>query len=451
MLLDEFNSSATKKFNKVNKLLKEEYKFTIPKSISSKKLFQLTDMVAEEIQSLKANGKDARTCPEISRNLLILEGLKSLSEHIKLNEMGYRMSGPYQSVIDWLGNFIADSCEVGDDFDDACSQAMKEYRSSKWRFPDTDIENDSKHHAIELLRSREGNYIAAPDNGAIGESVWDDVLDKSGRYKSGVSVDQSRSAAHHLKGSPLANVKLEPKSPKGGQMNQPADDSWDDPDEYERVLARVRAMQQAKKQNNTMSEKKVTEMRNDFVKRLRTLLESEVGQAESMVAAKGIGTDLQEMITKISRIQNETLPTVSDQMRDAYGPDKSVSFQTTTNQALQTVLDSLYASKSEIDNVVQSMVGGEMATDMDMDMGMDMGMEPDLGGDIGAIDDELGAGGELSSPDDELDAALDDFGGEAPLGRATKGSFHSILKQIQEMQVKIAKAKKLKESRKKVS
>jgi len=472
MLVEDFNRSVNRKINKINKLLKEEYGFSLPKNIPSKKLFQMTDVISEEIQNLKLNGNDARSNRDISKNLLILEGLKALGEKIHINEQHYQMSGPYQAVVDWLGQHIADCCEVGDDFDDACNSAMREYRSSKWRFPDSDVEKSAKHNAIRILMGREQDYLSPKgdseplsplvmgESKKVKEASWDDILDKSGRYRSGVSDKQRAAADQRLKGSSLSNVKLEPSSQSHGSMNEPSLDDLNrmdtvnmSDDDFNRHLERIKARQHAQKLKNGMSEGKVTEMRKDFVRRLRTLLENEVEQAESMVAAKGLGTDLQEMITKISRIQNETLPTITDQMRDAYGPEKASEFQTSTNQSLQSVIDALYTSKDAIAQSVAVMSGGAGMSSMSTDM--DIGMEPEMGDPMAGMDDPLGGelegGGELGTgADGELDAALDDFGGE-PLGRATKESVQTMLRQIKEMQVKIAQAKKLKESKKRVS
>ena len=54
----------------------------------------------------------------------------------------------------------------------------------------------------------------------------------------------------------------------------------------------------------------------NLVKNLRRLLETEVSQAEVMMAAKKFAEELQEMVEKIGRLQNEDLPPVTDQMRE---------------------------------------------------------------------------------------------------------------------------------------
>ena len=93
-------------------------------------------------------------------------------------------------------------------------------------------------------------------------------------------------------------------------------------------------------------------MKENLVKNLRRLLETEVSQAEVMMAAKGFAQELQEMIEKIGRLQNEDLPPVTDQMRETYGNDSSSAFQTQIYGALQGVMDSLYTAKGQVDDAV---------------------------------------------------------------------------------------------------
>ena len=188
-------------------------------------------------------------------------------------------------------------------------------------------------------------------------------------------------------------------------------------------------------------------MKENLVKNLRRLLETEVSQAEVMMAAKGFANELQEMIEKIGRLQNEDLPPVTDQMRETYGTESSSAFQTQIYGALQGVMDALYTAKGQVDDAVSNMAqNGQFnaQTDMDKDVGMDdeMGgddeMDADL--DLDNIGDELGADGEMDA---------DEFGGaeeEEPLGRSMKTE--ALQQKVANMRKLIEKAKKLKEAKK---
>lgn len=248
--------------------------------------------------------------------------------------------------------------------------------------------------------------------GEMTEAAWDDVLDKSGRYK-GRAADPGQ-ADKYLKG--LDHLSLVDKEDDGG---------------------RETTLGHSKQHRATLSPKRVREMKENYVSQLRVLLESEIDEAEIVIAVKGISKSLQEMIEKIGRLQNEDLPPLSDQVRDVYDISVSTGFQESASQALQNVLDTLFQAKDEMDMMVQKLASGaaDISAGVDMDAPLDVGMEPDAF-DVG-LGDDLG----------------DDFGGidaaagpeEEPLGRAKKESVQHTKHKIAEMQRMIAKAKKLKE------
>lgn len=183
---------------------------------------------------------------------------------------------------------------------------------------------------------------------------------------------------------------------------------------------------------------------SNLVKTLRTLLESEVEEAEIVMSAKSFSRSMQEMIEKIGRLQNEDLPPLSDQMRNNFGAAVSHSFHTQMQSALQSVMDALYGAKDEVDNAVDKMATGDLTFGMDNDMEalgspgqereeFDMGPELDVGAEI---DDELP---EIDVEDEE------------PLGRAMKESAESRKASLMQIKrkMKILEAQ-LKKRKKKV-
>jgi len=166
-------------------------------------------------------------------------------------------------------------------------------------------------------------------------------------------------------------------------------------------------------------------LKEGLVKKLRTVLESQVSQAEVMMAAKGFAQELQEMIEKIGRLQNEDLPPVTDQMRETYGTDNASTFQTEIYAALQTVMNSLYTAKGQIDDAVENLATtGNISASVDMDV--DVGMEEPVD-DLDGVEDEFGA--------DEM---------EDPLGHVRKESVE-LQSKILEMKRLVDKARKLRE------
>lgn len=198
----------------------------------------------------------------------------------------------------------------------------------------------------------------------------------------------------------------------------------------------------------------------NHIKKLRIILEGEVEQAEVIIAAKGFSQELQDMIEKVGRLMNEDLGPVTDQMRQAYGPEVAGSFQSSMQGELENVLETLRGAKGSMDSAVASISQGQ-APDAgnDMDMDVDMGMDDELGGDDLGMGDELGGdelGGELDV-DAELDVSGDigggdEFGGEMgieePLGRAAKEAKEVALKnKIVEMRKQLARARSIQEKK----
>ncbi len=194
----------------------------------------------------------------------------------------------------------------------------------------------------------------------------------------------------------------------------------------------------------TISEKSVMKEHANLVKNLRRLLETEVSQAEVMMAAKGFAQELQEMVEKIGRLQNEDLPPVTDQMRETYGMESASAFQTQIYGSLQSVMDSLYTAKGQVDDAVANMAStGQVTAQVDMDKDINIDVEKDIT--VDPMDAEMDA--DLDNLEGELDAE-DEFGaadGEEPLGRAMKTE--SLQRKVVEMKRLVEKAKKLREAR----
>lgn len=160
MLLEDFRKNSARRLKKINKMLSEQYGISISTKIAGADLEAMQKQVHENVQQLKVNGNVSNDCPELSKNLLVLEGLNELLERKRVTEQHNELvsSGPYLRVLDWLSDFVAKNIEIGDDEEDALDQAMKEYRSSKWRFPDDLIRHDCRRKAQMLLAQRQKAY-----------------------------------------------------------------------------------------------------------------------------------------------------------------------------------------------------------------------------------------------------------------------------------------------------
>ena len=186
-------------------------------------------------------------------------------------------------------------------------------------------------------------------------------------------------------------------------------------------------------------------MKEGYVKELRKLLEADVDQAESLIAAKSFSQELQDMIEKLGRLVNEDLPAVADQMRDSHGADVATGFEDSVSGTLNGIMDNLRDSKQELDNSVSSIADGGVPA-----MGNDMEdfSDEELGGEMDDMDAELDLDGDVDLDLDDAELG-DEFGGadelagaeEEPLGRAKKESMKILAKKIVEAEQKIARLK----------
>lgn len=143
------------------------------------------------------------------------------------------------------------------------------------------------------------------------------------------------------------------------------------------------------------------------------LFESELGRSEAVLAAKDIVDSVQDMLEKISKVQNEQMPALVDTIRDQIGSEQAEAFKTSMSPTLADLYQALSTARETADTSVRVLSGEQIA---DMNMGGDE-FGTDAGNDLGSpesdFDSELGAAPEADGFD-ATDAAV---GGEEELGR----------------------------------
>lgn len=445
MLLNDIGKAPYASFNRINHHLQSNYGFKITETASENDLSIIIEKIEEEITDLKIKGDDAKTSPEISKRLLILEGLRNLREFAMIGLKSPKL----EHVISNLTDFVVETFEItalhetcNDDFEHALQRAMDEYRSSRYRFPDDYVENRVRQAAMERIQgisNGEEIIMKGADLGVKEDGVWDIEGKRAnafgGHAHGAPSTPRAKHALNALDNPELSLVPISAEKPV----------SDDEPipmirDKHGRMVPDPFKAQAAARRKGIV-------MKENLVKRLRTLLETEVSQAEVMMAAKGFAQELQEMIEKIGRLQNEDLPPVTDQMRETYGTESASGFQTQIYGALQSVMDSLYSAKTQVDDAVSNMAEtGQFnaATDMDKDLDIDSEMMAEPGDAMDADIDNIAA-------DLDAEAEMDDeFGaedGEEPLGRAMKAeSVEGMKRKVLEMQKLVERARKLREA-----
>jgi hypothetical protein len=142
------------------------------------------------------------------------------------------------------------------------------------------------------------------------------------------------------------------------------------------------------------------------------LFESEMGRSEAVLAAKDIVDSVQDMLEKISKIQNEQVPALIDTIRDQIGSEQAEQFKGAVSPMLVELYSALSTARESSDTAVRQLAGEDVGQSMDMNMG---GEPAGLGGD-GDFDDEDMFGAEPAA----AGGAVGDLD-EPELGRERRG------------------------------
>jgi ribosome-binding protein aMBF1 (putative translation factor) len=466
MLLNDIGKSPDSTFRKINQHLETNYGFKIAEDVSDKDLVAIMEQIEDEVSDLKLKGDVAKTSSEISKRLLVLEGLQALKEYSMMSFQSPKLN----TVVSNLADYVVDAFEISGmsqaDFDKALNIAMDEYRSSRYRFPDELITQKVRQEAMSRIQANN-----LDDSSVMEDSITDeeDNADQDAAFK-GADIEEgsgdlgNRHVFHGQTGKRssalggVAGVVPDTQQAKHAMnvLDNPGLSLQDRPDEQVpmmrnsqgRMVSDPFAAQAAARRKGIMyKEGKEMKEHKSLVKNLRRLLETEVTQAEVMMAAKEFAKELQEMIEKIGRLQNEDLPPVTDQMRNTYGMSSASAFQTQIYGALQSVMDALYTAKGQVDDAVSNMAEtGQFSASNDMEADPAMG---DMDGmdDTMPMDADAGMDPDLDNIEGDLDAE-DDFGAadeEEPLGRSMKTE--SLERKVMEMKKLVEKARKLREAR----
>jgi hypothetical protein len=141
----------------------------------------------------------------------------------------------------------------------------------------------------------------------------------------------------------------------------------------------------------------------------RMVKESELQQAQVVLAAQDMIDRVQKMTEEISEMQFKDLPALADSIKNdpAQGPDKASQFQATASGALSTLLTSVQQGKTELEAAQNVLTGQAPSVPGQDDLGLPPGgaAEPDDSMDNLDIDADaeidIDADAALVPPDDE--------------------------------------------------
>lgn len=174
MLLNDIGRSPNSILKKINSYLDTNYNFKISESVQDQDLVAIMEQIEDEITDLKIKGENAKTSPEISKRLLVLEGVKSLREFAMVQFQSPLLDKVVRNLVDFVVDTFHISGYQGQvDFDKAMEKAMDEYRSSRYRFPDDMIEQRVRQEAMSQIQSA----MPSPTTPQPSPVMEDDIID----------------------------------------------------------------------------------------------------------------------------------------------------------------------------------------------------------------------------------------------------------------------------------
>lgn len=151
MLLKEL-SQPRHSVKKLNETLRKSYGRRVPTDIDIDRLNSLLEQVNTELHRFVVEGVSPQD-PEYARRLVIKHTAEKLLEQRQKIQEASLADGVLDRVCSKLISCACDCINDGDDYEHALHKVMDIYRSSKYRFPDSEVENRVRHgvdHAFGL-------------------------------------------------------------------------------------------------------------------------------------------------------------------------------------------------------------------------------------------------------------------------------------------------------------
>ena len=99
------------------------------------------------------------------------------------------------------------------------------------------------------------------------------------------------------------------------------------------------------------------------------IMESEMGQAQAILAAKDMVDSIQDMLEEVSKMQNEQMPALLDTIRDQIGMEQADAFKASVEPLLANMSQQLSTARGTADTAARALAGEQVAQPMSMGMG----------------------------------------------------------------------------------
>ena len=108
----------------------------------------------------------------------------------------------------------------------------------------------------------------------------------------------------------------------------------------------------------------------------KPIMESELDQAEVLLAAKQMADDLQKMAENLASMQVEELMSITNAMKEEVGVAEAETFSQSAEIAIGTALEAVKKANDDVSNAVLVAQGQAPETDMSMEPAPEAPMDP---------------------------------------------------------------------------
>ena len=173
MLLNDISRHSVTTLKKINRHLESNYGFKITEDAQDHDLVAIMETIRGEITDLKIKGEDAKSSSEISKRLLVLEGLSTLREFAMLQFQSPDLEPVIAKMVSAVVNHFTVGGTTQADLDEGIRDAMEVYRSSKYRFPDDYVEQRVRDATIAALQGNNAQPATASPVGMLEDTIAD--------------------------------------------------------------------------------------------------------------------------------------------------------------------------------------------------------------------------------------------------------------------------------------
>lgn len=403
MNLQEFNQTGRQRITKINKMLQEQYGVSVKsKILSKKKLQRIAENANQQVIRLRSTNKKFHLDPDYAKFLGIRDVIETM-----IAEGQYAESPKYLEMKREVNETVRELMDSGYTQEEACTETMNRFRrDSRFAYDDDHVRpiviQCARRYAVECGGSEGASA-------GLNERVLAELANREGIRLENVSScttveDKIQEYAAACGKSAEAIVEF---------LNQQPESSMAEAiDMLDGKCKEARQAQTAQDINTMETRRNKRTAINENV---------DIEQAEVVIAARSLASDIQDQVERLGRMVNEEIPAIVDQMTQEMGAQTAQAFNTQALEVLNGHLEAARSAKTAMDNAIAGVTGGETIDNTDMNADVDSD-DLDLDLDLDGDDDDLGLDGtdELDDLDDlDVDNTDADAGtpGE-PLGRA---------------------------------